>query len=207
LLGAGTVYIVDRDVIEASNLTRSVLFCVPNIQAVISQKTPKAEFAAGRVAEMNPDVRAIPIIGEVADVGLGVFGRMDLIFACLDNELGRLELSWACQRMNVPFVDAGLGMNNYSSGMISLFPGSAGPCYLCRKGRQKRREMLQELQGIEDPCWVKERRQDEAGVVSTTPLMASIIAGIQVEMGLRHILSSAQASAAQGKSILVSLAP
>src|SRR5215813_11326227 len=56
LLGLGAIYIVDRDVIEPSNLTRSVLYCVPQVQQIISNRTPKAEFAAARVREMNPEV-------------------------------------------------------------------------------------------------------------------------------------------------------
>jgi adenylyltransferase/sulfurtransferase len=207
LLGVGSIYIVDRDVIESSNLTRSVLYCVPHVQQILSNRTLKAEFAASRVREMNPEVRAVAITKEIADVGLGVLARMDLVFSCLDNESARLELSWACRRVNVPFVDAGLGTTNYSSGLISLFPGSDGPCYACRKGRQKRQELLQELYGIEDPCWMKERRLEEQGAVSTTPLMASVIGAMQVEMGLRHILTPQSCTPSEGKSVRVLLSP
>src|SRR5215472_8328920 len=207
LLGLGAIYIVDRDVIESSNLTRSVLFCVPHVQQIIANRTRKAEFAASRVREINPEVRCVAIAKEIADVGLGVVSRMHLVFSCLDNESARLELSWACRRVNVPFVDAGLGTTNYSSGLISLFPGSGGPCYACRKGRQKRQELLQELYGIEDPCWMKERRLEEEGTVSTTPLMASVIGAMQVEMGLRHILTPQPCTLSEGKSVRVSLSP
>ena len=136
-----------------------------------------------------------------------MLARMDLVFSCLDNELARLELSWACQRVNVPLVDAGLGTTNYSSGMISLFPGSDGPCYACRKSRQRRREILQELHGIEEPCWMRERRLEEQGSTSTTPLMASVIGAMQVETGLRHILKSPSSPSSEGKSIRVLLDP
>src|SRR5215470_4838355 len=51
LLGVGRLHIVDRDVVEMSNLTRSVLFCVPNISSAVSLRTSKAEFAAARVRE------------------------------------------------------------------------------------------------------------------------------------------------------------
>src|SRR5262245_15118219 len=207
LLGLGAIYIVDRDVIESSNLTRSVLFCVPEIGQIIAKRTHKAEFAASRVRELNAEVRAVAIVSEIGDIGLGVLARMDLVFSCLDNELARLELSWGCHRVDVPFVDAGLGTTNYSSGLVSIFPGSAGPCYACRKGRQRRREILQELHGIEDPCWLKERRLEEQGSVSTTPLMASIVGAMQVEIGLRHILSLPSASPAEGKSVRVLLDP
>jgi molybdopterin/thiamine biosynthesis adenylyltransferase len=207
LLGLGTIYIIDRDVIEASNLTRSVLFCVPQIHQIIANRTWKAEFAASRVREINPEVRPFAIVKEIADVGLGVLARMHLVFSCLDNELARLELSWACQRVNVPFVDAGLGRTNYSSGLVSVFPGSAGPCYACRKGRQRRREILQELHGLEDPCWLKERQLEEQGSVATTPVMASVVGAMQVEMGLRHLLTPDPSSSTEGKSVRVALAP
>ena len=207
LLGLGTIYVVDRDLIESSNLTRSILFCVPEVHQIIANRTWKAEFAALRVSQINPEVRCIPLVKEIADVGLGLLARMDLVFSCLDNELARLELSWGCQRVNVPFVDAGLGRTNYSSGLVSLFPGSGGPCYACRKGRQRRRELLQELHGVEDPCWLKERQLEEQGSIATTPLMASVIGAMQVEMGLRHILAPDRSSSAEGKSVRVALAP
>jgi adenylyltransferase/sulfurtransferase len=205
LLGLGNLYIVDRDVIEPSNLTRSVLFCVPHVDQILANRTWKAEFAASRVRELNPEVQAVPIVGEIADVGLGLLARMDLVFSCVDNEWARLELGWSCQRLNIPFVDGGLATTNYSSGLISIYPGAEGPCYACRKGPQKRRELLQELQGLEDPCWMKERQLEEQGSISTTPLMASVVAAMQVELGLRHLLHPG--SPQEGRSVHVALAP
>jgi len=91
--------------------------------------------------------------------------------------------------------------------LISLFPGSGGPCYACRKDRQKRQELLQELYGSEDPCWIKERRLEQQGAVSRTPLTASVIGAMQVEMGLRHILTPQSCTSSEGKSVRVSLSP
>ena len=188
LLGIGALVVVDRDHVELSNLTRSVLFCTPDIGVHIAAGTPKAEFAAVRAREINPDVRVEAIVGEIADIGLGVIRRSDLVFSCLDNELARLELSWACNRMDRPLIDAGLGLMNYSSGQVSVFPGADGPCYACRKGPQRRREMLEELQSREDSCAVRARRAQAEGIVSTTPLMSSALAAFQVEVALRRWL-------------------
>src|SRR5438309_2004504 len=78
LRGIGLLYIVDRDTISPSNLTRSVLFCVPEIADVLESRMPKAEFVAQRIRQINPDVEAIPIVAEIADVGLGMLTNVDL---------------------------------------------------------------------------------------------------------------------------------
>lgn len=187
LIGVGRLLVVDRDRIESSNLTRSVLFCVPAIVEHIASGTPKAVLAARRAMELNPDVDAGSHVGEVGDLGTGLLRQADIVFSCLDNEMARLELGWACNRLDKPLVDGGLGLINPASGMVSLFPGADGPCYACRKGAERRRTLIQELQGREDPCGVKERLQRQADAVPTTPTMASIVGAFQVEAGVRQL--------------------
>lgn len=188
LLGVGRVTVIDRDTVEPSNLTRSVLFCGRDIADHLNRRTPKADLVVARVRDINPEVTARAVVGEVADAGLGLFRSADVVIACVDNEMARLETSWLCLRANRPLVDGGLGLQNYSSGQVTLFPGAAGPCYLCRKGTQRRRELLQEMEGREDPCWVKAASERQRGIVVTTPLMASAIAALQVEIALRSLV-------------------
>lgn len=208
LMGVGHLDVVDRDRIEASNLTRSVLFCTPDIQQHIDAGTPKAVFAARRAGELNPDVTATPYCVEVADLGAGILRRSTIVFCCVDNEMARLELGWLAARLDKPVADGGLGLVNSSSGLISLFPGAEGPCYACRRGTDRRRALLTELQGREDPCSVKERRQQEAAMIPTTPVMASVVGAMQVEVGLRHCLEQGpDVSAGQGWSVRITLSP
>jgi adenylyltransferase/sulfurtransferase len=186
LLGVSRITVIDRDYVEASNLTRSILFCTPGIRADIEARTPKAALVSRRVSEINPDVQVSAVVGEIADIGLGVLRRADVVFSCLDNEMARLELGWACWRLDRLLVDGGLGWINYSSGQVTVFPGGGGaPCYACRKGADRRRELLQELQGREDPCWRKERLAAAGEAVATTPVMASVVGAVQVELALR----------------------
>ena len=196
LIGVGHLGILDRDSIEASNLTRSVLFCTPEIETDMAKGTPKAELAARRAREINPDVRVAAHVCEAADFGSGALRQADVVFSCFDNEMARLELSWVCSRLNKPLVDGGLGLINPSTGMVSLFPGSEGPCYACRKGGERRRMLLQDLQGREDPCGVKERLQREAAAIPTTPTMSSIVGALQVEAGIRHVLGRGEEAVA-----------
>lgn len=186
LVGVGRIAVLDRDRIEMSNLTRSVLFCTSDVESHVARGTYKATLAAERASAINPDIDVTPYIGEIADLGLGTIRRVDVVFSCLDNEMARLELGWICTRLDRLLIDGGLGLINPSSGLVSVFPGANGPCYACRKGADRRRTLLQDLQGREDPCGTKERLQREADIVPTTPTMASIVAAMQVEMGIRH---------------------
>src|SRR5262249_9220187 len=145
LLGIQRVIIVDRDRVERSNLTRSILYCTTDIEQEIARGTPKASFAARRAREINPDVDVEAHVGEVGDLGGGIIRRADVVFSCLDNEMARLELSAWCSRLDRRLIDGGLGLMNYSSGMVSIYPGAGGPCYACRKGTDRRRQLLQEL--------------------------------------------------------------
>jgi hypothetical protein len=202
LLGIGRLVIVDRDRVERSNLTRSVLFCLDEIETHLRERTPKAVLAASRAHTLNPDVRTEAHVVEVADLGVGVVRRADIIFSCLDNEMARMEIGWSALRADRPLLDGGLGNINPSSGMVLLFPGGRGPCVLCRKAPERRRALLWALQGHEDPCWLKERELEQDAMVSTTPLMASAIGALQVEVGLRHVFDRASSAAAPADTVL-----
>src|SRR4051794_1656562 len=79
LLGVGTVYVIDLDTVESSNLSRSVLFRQHD------GGRPKALVAAERSRELNPELTVIPIYRDViSDVGLGLFADVDLVIGCLD---------------------------------------------------------------------------------------------------------------------------
>ena len=70
LLGLGTIYLIDLDTVERSNLSRSVLFREEDAGR------PKAMVASQRARELNPELTVVPIHGDVmADIGLGLFQR------------------------------------------------------------------------------------------------------------------------------------
>src|SRR5206468_5647901 len=74
LLGVGTTYVIDRDAIETSNLSRSVLFRASD------GGRPKAQVAAERAREINPEVAFHWLQGDVInDLGLGIFADVDVV--------------------------------------------------------------------------------------------------------------------------------
>src|SRR5262245_35713927 len=69
LVGLGTIYLIDYDLVEPSNLSRSVLFRSED------GGQPKAAIAARRARELSREIATITRhAGRVTDLGLGRFG-------------------------------------------------------------------------------------------------------------------------------------
>ncbi|MBM4001979.1 MAG: ThiF family adenylyltransferase [Planctomycetes bacterium] len=172
LVGVGTVIVVDCDLIETSNLTRSVLFRRRDCGRA------KAIVAAEAVADLNPDVRAIPIVGNVITaVGLGLFRAMDVVVGCLDNREARLWVNRACWRVGRPWVDGGI---QEISGVVKVFVPEQGPCYECAMTENDYR-----LINLRYSCPLLPREEILAGKVPTAPTIASVIAGWQAQEALK----------------------
>lgn len=172
LLGVGHIYVVDFDVIENSNLSRSVLYRPRNEGAI------KAEVAARAVAEINPDCRVYWLNGNVAwDIGLGLFRRMDVVIGGLDNREARLAINQACWRVNVPWVD---GAIEVLFGVARVFWPPHSACYECTMTEQDYR-----LLHMRRSCALLSRQEMLAGKVPTTPTTAAVIAGIQVQEAVK----------------------
>lgn len=174
LMGVGNLFIVDFDTIEAANLSRSVLFRADD------NGKPKAEVAARRVKELNPDVHVQYFHGDVnTALGLGVFRRMDAIIGCLDNREARLSINRFAYRLNKPWVD---GAIQELFGLVRVFKPGEGACYECTLTEQARREM-----SLRYSCPLLARQNILLGKVPTTPTISSIIAGIQSQEALKLI--------------------
>jgi molybdopterin/thiamine biosynthesis adenylyltransferase len=170
LLGVGNIFIYDRDTVEMSNLTRSILFRAGD------RGRSKAETAARAVADINPDVRVRWQNGDVRfDLGLGFIRRMDVVIGCLDNNAARLDINGKCYRVGRPWVDAGIGQLN---GQVSVFKPPQGTCYECAFGEEDYDE-------VRMPCNLLASIYASEGKIPTTPTIASIVAGVQVQEALK----------------------
>jgi adenylyltransferase/sulfurtransferase len=123
LTGVGQIVIVDFDRIERSNLTRSVLFRDEDVGE------PKAETAARRARQINPDIDVRAINGDLEfEVGLGIYRAMNLVVSGLDSVGARLAANRACCRVGVPLLNAGI---ETEVAEIGLYSGEHGACYEC----------------------------------------------------------------------------
>ncbi|MBR1899304.1 MAG: ThiF family adenylyltransferase [Oscillospiraceae bacterium] len=168
LLGIGNILILDMDSIENSNLTRSVLFRRSDVGRF------KAEIAAERAMEINPDVNAVGIIANIIDdVGLGVFRRMDVVLGGLDNREARLAINQSCYKVDKPWIDGAIEVLN---GFARVFVPGQGACYECTMT-----DMDWQLINKRKSCALLTHEQMAEGKIPTTPTSSSVIAGIQVQ--------------------------
>ena len=121
--GVGSVVIIDRDVVELSNLNRQCLFTESDLGR------PKAEAAARRLEVLNCGVRWEPIeatLDELLAVRLGA--GADLAIDCADNWEARAALATAAWRAGVPLVHGAVAA---WEGTVATFAGRGSPCFRC----------------------------------------------------------------------------
>lgn len=172
LLGIGKILVYDMDAIESTNLTRSVLYRAKDVGRY------KAEVAADRAKEMNPDVKAKAFIANIIDdVGLGVFRRMNVVLGGLDNREARLHINQSCYKVNKPWIDGAIEALN---GFARVFIPGQGACYECTMT-----ETDWMLINKRKSCALLTHEQMAEGKIPTTPTSSSVIAGIQVQEMLK----------------------
>ena len=168
LLGVGTIYLIDFDVIEASNLSRSVFFRDSDCGQ------PKSQVLARRAQELNPDSCIIPIHGNVMlEIGVGLIKSFDVVVGCLDNREARLWVNRLCWKANVPWIDGGI---QELSGVVKVYTPPDGPCYECTMTANDYR-----LIQLRYSCPLLRREDIQAGRVPTAPTIASMIGAWQVQ--------------------------
>lgn len=173
LFGVSQLVIVDFDIIEQSNLTRSILFTQDDAE----HERDKVKVAARRIREINPAIRVLPIKGDIThDISLGLIRRMDVVIGCLDNRWARFYLNRLCMRAGVPWVDGGI---DGLEGTARVFmPGKN--CYACNLGPEALKDLARRVS-----CSSVIRRNEVAQRVATTPIVASIIGAVEAQEAIK----------------------
>lgn len=182
LLGVGSVLLIDHDVVESTNFTHS-----PYLRAATALGRPKAQVLAEALAAHFPDTEWIALSREIADIGFARLQRCALLLSCTDNMLARSETCYAAYRLQLPMMDAGLKGHAFWAGRVAWFPGGSAGCYLCQLGAGRRAELLSLSLAASQSCSALAPDQK---MIPSTPTMASIVAALQVDLGLRFLLTS-----------------
>ena len=124
--GVGTIGVIDNDVVDLSNLQRQVIHRGADIGL------PKVESARRAVADINPDVKVVPIRARLdASNVLDLVGGYDVVADGSDNFATRYLLTDACWFTRKPLVAAAILR---FEGQISTWKAHLGaphPCYRC----------------------------------------------------------------------------
>jgi molybdopterin/thiamine biosynthesis adenylyltransferase len=174
LVGCEKIVAVDSDRIERSNLSRAVLFRDEQVGKY------KVDAAAETVRSLLSTSKIRPLVGNVLfDCGLGLFAWSDVIIAGLDNREARLWINRAAWKTNRPWIDGAIeGIN----GVARVFLPGAPPCYECTLGETDWALLQRRMS-----CNLLMYEGTAEGKVPTTPTIASIIAGIQVQEAIKWI--------------------
>ena len=131
--GVGKITLIDRDLVEHSNLHRQTLYTDDDA----NKKTPKAIAAMERLRAVNPEIE---IDGVVADFGSydaerlvmhGKFGPPDVLLDGTDNFETRFLINDLSVLHAIPYVYGGaIG----TKGMAAVFIPGKTPCLRCLLG-------------------------------------------------------------------------
>ncbi|MBL8728069.1 MAG: ThiF family adenylyltransferase [Planctomycetes bacterium] len=149
--GVGRLWLVDRDVVEWSNLQRQVLFTEADARAGL----PKAVAAAARLREVNA---AVEVAAHVADCSLAFLDALpappDLLLDGTDNFATRYLLNDWCARERRPWIYAGAVGSEAAAMVVPV----GGPCLRC--------------------LWPEPPAQSDVGNCETAGILAPAIAAV-----------------------------
>lgn len=111
--GVGTIGIVDDDTISLNNLQRQVLYTVKDIGK------SKAERAATRLNDLNPEIEIIPFNIRLSPQNtLDIMDAFDMIIDGTDNFSTRYMINDACVLLNKPLI---YGAISQYEGQVAVF--------------------------------------------------------------------------------------
>ncbi len=123
--GVGRVRLIDRDVVEWTNLQRQSLFCEDDA----ATGRAKADAAAASLVRINSTVKTEPFVVDVTvDNIRRLLADVDLVIDAADNFAIRFLLNDWSLATNTPWVHGGcVG----ATGQVRLFSGAGSPCFRC----------------------------------------------------------------------------
>ena len=161
-MGVGTLRVVDRDIVEVSNLQRQQLYDTKVIGV------PKVEAAENRLRELNPFIEVEPVPLSVTPGNAErIIGGVDVVVDALDSMRARYALNRAAQRLGIPYVHGAVIMQVGNA--TTIIPGETA-CLECFQG------------GIDDASL------PSCAVMGVHPSIIGVIASVQVSETIRLLL-------------------
>jgi molybdopterin/thiamine biosynthesis adenylyltransferase len=173
LLGVRRLFIVDRDNVELSNVSRMIFFEPSNLGK------NKAEVLARNISKRYPYVETMAFRGDLEKLPLKFYLDSDVIVCGLDNAISRIFLAQTSRKYSIPLVDGGItGLNC----RVHVYIPPADPCPICMFPPNQYSQIV----GLRNPCDAPLEQETVPSLATTISLVSSIIAQetIKVILGL-----------------------
>ena len=158
-IGFGKIKIIDRDIVELSNIQRQTIYNTQDIGE------PKVEAASTNLKMMNPNVEFTPLCVSIRESNvLDLLRGTDIILDGLDSFKARRAVNTASQKLRIPYIFA--GAVEYYANLSTFVPGKTG-CLNCVMG------------GAED------NPENTCAHVGVTPTLLSLAAAVEVNEAVR----------------------
>ncbi len=157
--GIANITLIDRDVVELSNLQRQSLYSEADIGS------SKAIAAAARLNKINSNVNIKPIVTDLNHRNIEIISNYDLILDCCDNIYTRLLINDYCHRHKQAWIHAA-AVKDYGSLMLV----KAGSCFRCF-------------------CAEENLDLDTCQTVGIFGMTTNIIASIQAKLALDYLIN------------------
>lgn len=123
--GVGNVRIIDRDLVELSNLQRQTLYDEDDA----SENLPKVIAAEKKLKKINSEVKVEPVIADLTlDNAEDLLTGFDVIVDGTDNFMARYLINDVAVKNGIPWVYGGAVS---SRGMFAVIKPGETPCYRC----------------------------------------------------------------------------
>jgi len=174
MAGIGNLVIIDDDIIEDSNLSRTILFDQHDTNQ------PKALIASKRAKQINPEINIYEINGNLFyDVGLGIYRHANLIIGALDNNAARLHLSIAASLAGVPYIDGAMWA---FGGEVRWFMDHKDACFECTLTEDDKKYLHEKRS-----CTGYKPKHTEPPTIPTTVTTTSVIGGLLAQEVIKYL--------------------
>jgi molybdopterin/thiamine biosynthesis adenylyltransferase len=158
-IGFGTIRIIDRDVVELSNIQRQTIYNTADIGE------PKALAAAANLALMNPEVKFEPFSVSIREENVvELLKGSDIILDGLDSFKTRRAVNRASLELKIPYIFA--GAVEYYANLSTFIPGKTG-CLHCLMGD------------------AEDNQDNTCARVGVSPILLSLASAIEVDEAIR----------------------
>ena len=180
LAGVGEIRLVDRDLFESHNRTRSPLFPTPDEQERLGSR--KAPAVASKLLPLMTAERPVVRYAHewIQSLGDGAFEGVSVALACVDRPSARAYLADKTRLHSIPFIEAGFHGPDLSLSCYAPVHGEAArtaPCWRCSHQETEAEEGL-------FSCLAYAVKAEELGFIPAIQNAAGTLAGLQSEAAI-----------------------